>query len=47
LYDDDNGTADDFISSGTFNPIDLANLATKTITTVNGGSQLKIYFNIQ
>lgn len=47
LYDDDNGSADDFISSGTFNPIDLANLTTKTVTTVSGGSQLKIYFNIQ
>ncbi|MCT4581605.1 MAG: hypothetical protein N4A35_09325 [Flavobacteriales bacterium] len=47
LYDDDNGTADDFISSGTFNPITLADLDNNTITTVSGGSQLKIYFNLQ
>lgn len=47
LVDEDNGTADDFISSGSFNPITLANLTSKTITTVSGGSQLKIYFNLQ
>lgn len=45
LVDDDNGTAADFISSGTFNPISLANEG--TITTVSGGSQLKIYYNLQ
>jgi hypothetical protein len=47
LYDEESTNADDFISSGTFNPIALADLNNKTITTVSGGSQLKIYFNIQ
>lgn len=47
LYDEDNGSADDFISSGTFNPISIANLNNNTITNVSGGSQLKIYFDLQ
>ena len=45
LYDQETTNADDFISSGTFNPISLANEG--TITTTSGGSQLKIYYNLQ
>lgn len=47
LEDDDNGTANDFISSGIFNPITTADLNSNSITSVSNGSQMKIYFNIQ
>jgi hypothetical protein len=45
LYDHDSGSPNDLISSGTFNPINLANSG--TITTTAGGSQLKITYNLQ
>lgn len=45
LYDYDATSADDLISSGTFNPISSA--SNGTITTVAGGSQLKISYTLQ
>ncbi len=45
LYDYDATSADDLISSGSFNPITSANNG--TITTVAGGSQLKISYTLQ
>lgn len=47
LVDDDNGSAADFISSGTFNPITSADLDNNTITSISNGSQLVIHFNLQ
>lgn len=45
LYDYDATSPDDLISSGTFNPITSA--SNGTITTVAGGSQLKISYTLQ
>lgn len=47
LVDDDNGSSNDFISSGTFNPITSADLNTNKVTDISGGSQLVIHFNLQ
>lgn len=45
LYDYDATSPDDLISSGTFNPITSA--SNGTITTIAGGSQLKISYTLQ
>lgn len=45
LYDQETTNADDYISSGSFNPISLANNG--VVVTTNEGSQLKIYYNLQ
>jgi len=45
LYDADNGTADDFVAGGVFNPIGKAN--TGEIVIVEGGTQLKVYYELK
>lgn len=52
LYDEDNGTADDFIASGTFNPISKAREGNQVdkeivVTDLTGGTQLIIYYTIK
>jgi len=46
LYDEDTGSGDDFIASGTFNPIELAASGVITTTDASGSTQLKLYYNL-
>jgi len=50
VYDEDTGSSDDFVGSGTFNPIELANSGTITATGTNSsGDQtvFKIYYELK
>jgi len=52
LYDEDNGTSDDFVSSGTFNPITSFDDSEKTVTDIgtnsaNDDSQLVLHITLK
>lgn len=52
LYDEDNGTADDFVASGVFNPIGKSREGNQDdkqieITDDTGGTQLILYYTVK
>lgn len=47
LYDEDNGSSDDFVGGGVFNPIGKADKGEIVITDNSGGTQLKIYYQLK
>ncbi len=46
LYDYDDTSGDDFIASGTFNPIELASGGEVIATNTSANTQIKLYYNL-